>query len=98
MSAIWDEAAALIGIALRKQNPIAEIARSHKSTLLFHLCRTHPSTLGLFPVSFSKLEILESQRCYLSSSETTADQKREQSTIASAAESLSVFRAQQLLA
>src|SRR2546426_7068524 len=50
------------------------------------------------PVSFSKLEVLQSQRCYLGSSETTTDQKCEQSTIASAVESLSVFRAQQLLA
>jgi hypothetical protein len=50
------------------------------------------------PMTFSKLDILESQGCRFSPREATADKKREQSTIALAAKSLSGFGAQQLLA
>ncbi len=50
------------------------------------------------PMTFAKLEILESQGCHFSPPEATADEKREQSTIALTAKSLSGFRAKQLLA
>ncbi len=50
------------------------------------------------PMTFPKLEILESQGCHLGPPEATADEKREQGTIALTAKSLSGFRAQQLLA
>jgi hypothetical protein len=49
-------------------------------------------------MTFPKLEILESQGCHFSPPEATADEKREQSTIALTAKSLSRFRSQQLLA
>jgi hypothetical protein len=50
------------------------------------------------PMIFPKLEILESQGCRFGPPEATADEKREQSTIAPTAKSLSVFRVKQLLA
>jgi hypothetical protein len=49
-------------------------------------------------MAFPKPENLEPQGCHLSPPEATADEKREQSTIAPAAEGVSIFRAQQLLA
>jgi hypothetical protein len=49
-------------------------------------------------MALPKLEILEPQGCHFSSPEATADEKREQSTIALTAKSLSGFGAQQLLA
>ena len=45
-----------------------------------------------------KLEVLESQGCRFSPPESTTDEKREQSTIALTAKSLSGFAAQQLFA
>jgi hypothetical protein len=49
-------------------------------------------------MTFPKLEILESQGCHFSPTEATADENREQSTIALTAKRLSSFRAKQLLA
>jgi hypothetical protein len=48
------------------------------------------------PMTFPKLEILESQGCHFSPPEATADEKREQSMIALTAKSLSGLRAKQL--
>jgi hypothetical protein len=50
------------------------------------------------PMTFPKLGIPESQGCHFSPPVATADEKREQSTIAPTAKSLSGFRAKQLLA
>jgi hypothetical protein len=49
-------------------------------------------------MAFSKFEVLESQGCRFTPPEGTTDKKREQSTIAVTAKSLSSFGAQQLLA
>ena len=49
-------------------------------------------------MAFAKLEIFESQGCHFSPPKATADQEREQSTIALTAKSLLGFRAKQLLA
>src|SRR6202521_4124781 len=48
------------------------------------------------PMTFPKLEILESQGCHFSPPEVTTDEKREKSTIALTAKSLSSFHAKQL--
>jgi hypothetical protein len=51
---------------------------------------TFPSQVRDNPMTLPKLEILESQGCHFSPPEATADEKREQSTIALTAKSLDV--------
>ncbi len=89
----------------RSNEPAFVAAPNTNCRAMLHPCRNRnrpdmtafSSKVRDHPMGSAKLKILEPERRQFRPPETASDKKREQSTIASAAESVRVFRSQQLL-